>query len=625
MSGSPPAPEPSQAPASRPVQPLWRDPLLLSAFLAVALLLAYQLAVTMLQPAWIGAVTNWLQVGVAWSGLLVVGLVGRWFTRAGLPIARSWWWVCVGLLCYALASTAWRAQNQYFFPNRTPIPFWLDLLFALQYPCFLLALLLIPRGRPSLQHAFVILDACLLLGAACALSWYFLLAPIYQGSHQSLASKLVNLIYPVGDLAVFVGLTMIWLHFREYAREQQAILALLLVGIACLFVGDTWFALVLLYTSSYRAGSPPDLFWLAFYLLLPLAGLVRFRIAQRARAGVSVWPVGRQPDILQQDLMAGLQVALPVAAALLASTVLLIQAARGTPALHPLGPLLIALGLLGLALARQFVTAVDNERLHRAREAALRQSAAQMETFLGVAGHELKSPLASMRLAAQLVEQRIRRLLQRQRVEATEVAPLLEPLLEPVARVQRLEERLDRLVDDLVDVARIQAGRLDLHLAETDLATIVREAVEEERRMHPERTLVLEWPGEQRIPVVADDQRVGQVVTNYLTNALKYSAAERPVAVGLQVNDHQQARVWVRDEGRGVPPEDQKHIWDRFYRVQGIEVQRGSGVELGLGLHISRTIIEQQHGQVGVQSVVGQGSTFWFTLPLAPAEAGVNT
>jgi signal transduction histidine kinase len=619
MSSSPPAPEPSEAPASSPVQPLWSDPLLLSAFLATGLLLTYQLVVTLLQPAWIGTVTDWLHVLSAWSGLLVVGLVSGWLTRAGLLTARSWWWVSVGLLSYALASTVWLVENQFLFPNQVPIPSWHDLLFALQYPCFLLALLLSPRGRPRLRHAFVILDACLLLGAAVAISWYFLLAPIYLSSQQTPASKLVNLIYPVGDLALVFGLTMIWVHFREYARDQQAVLVLLMVASTCLFVADTWFALLLLHTSSYRSGSPPDLFWLAFYLLLPLAALVRLRLSQRAVAGVSVWPESQQPDILHQDLLAGLQVSVPVAAALLASGVLLVRVARSASALHPLVPSLIALGLLALALVRQFLTAVENERLHRAREAALRETTTQMEIFLGIAGHELKNPLASIQVGLQLVEQRIRRLLQRERVEATEVAPLLEPLLEPVVQVEHEEERLQRLVNDIVDVARVQAGRLELTLVPTDLATVVRQAVVEQRQLNPERTLNLECPEASRMVVTADAHRLGQVVTNFLTNALKYSPAERPVAVGLQADD-QQARVWVRDDGPGLPPEEQKRVWERFHRTPGIEVLSGTGVGLGLGLHICRSIIDQHNGQVGVQSMPGQGSTFWFSLPLATPE-----
>ena len=112
-------------------------------------------------------------------------------------------------------------------------------------------------------------------------------------------------------------------------------------------------------------------------------------------------------------------------------------------------------------------------------------------------------------------------------------------------------------------------------------------------------------------------------MTNYLTNALKYSPAEQPVVVGLDVADHL-ARVWVRDQGPGLPPEEQAQIWEPFHRVQGIKDQGGTGVGLGLGLYICRTIIERHQGQVGVESAPGHGSTFWFTLPLAPHQSSVS-
>jgi signal transduction histidine kinase len=609
------APGPVQAAAAIPVQRLWADPVLRIAFLAAGLLLAYQLIVTLLQPAWIGPVTDWLRVLLAWPTLVGMVLLSLWFTRAGQRGAASWWLVSGALFSYALARTVWLVENQFLFPDHVPFPSWSDLFYALQYPFFLLALLLVPRVHPRIQRARVVLDACLLVGAAFGLSWYFLLAPIYLNSHETLLGKLINLSYPVGDLAIFFGLTVIWLTYR-LDESERAVMALLFAAIVCLVVADSWVATILLHTSSYQTGSPSDLFWMAFYLLVPLAALVQYRLMQRTLAGVGARSRVQQPaNLRRQDLIAGLRVTAPIAAALLASTVLFIQAEVVTAPRHPLAPPLIALGLLGLALLRQGLTAVDNERLRREREEALRATTAQMETFLGIAGHELKNPLASMRLGLEMVEQRIRRLLRREQVEATDVAPLLEP----VVQAERQGERLQRLVTDLVDVARVRAGRLELHLEPTDLAAVVRQAVEEQHQLNPERILRLVFAADLQVPVTADTHRLGQVVTNYLTNALKYSPADRPVEVGLQVND-QQARVWVRDEGPGLPPQEQERIWERFHRAQGIEVLSGSGVGLGLGLHISRTIIEQHQGQVGVQSAPGQGATFWFSLPLATPE-----
>ena len=147
-------------------------------------------------------------------------------------------------------------------------------------------------------------------------------------------------------------------------------------------------------------------------------------------------------------------------------------------------PLLIVLVLLVLALVRQGLTVLDNERLRRQREAALREAKAQMEAFLGMAAHELKNPLASMKLCLQVAE---RRIAHQARGTAGAVAEAAR-LLEPMAQAEHQEERLDRLVDDLLDVSRVQAGKLELHLALTDLAAIVREVVEELHQVYPERS-----------------------------------------------------------------------------------------------------------------------------------------
>jgi signal transduction histidine kinase len=151
-----------------------------------------------------------------------------------------------------------------------------------------------------------------------------------------------------------------------------------------------------------------------------------------------------------------------------------------------------------------------------------------------------------------------------------------------------------------------------------DLAETVRTCIDTQRLVWPGRTITLDEPAED-VHIRADADRIGQVVTNYVTNALKYSAADQPVAVSLRL-EGTEAYVQVRDQGPGLTVEQQTHIWDRYHRVQGVAVQdntRGAGGSLGLGLYISRTIIEQHGGRVGIESRPGTGSTFWLALPLS--------
>ena len=275
------------------------------------------------------------------------------------------------------------------------------------------------------------------------------------------------------------------------------------------------------------------------------------------------------------------------------------------------------------AVAKFAALVIERDRLlsqraeAQANELAMRAANRRMDEFLGVASHELRNPLTTIKANIQLSLRRIRSSLQD---EAARTGPLSEKLSmtqDLLRRAERQVEVLTRLVGDLLDVSRIQADKLSLQLRRqpTDLTAIVRETVQDQQQIHPERSIALTMPQGAEVSVFADAHRIGQVLTNYLTNALKYSASDRPVAVSLTVDDTT-ATIAVRDEGPGLSPDEQEHIWERFYQVQGVEAQSGSGIGLGLGLHISRTIIAQHDGQVGVESSPGVGSTFWFTLPL---------
>jgi signal transduction histidine kinase len=268
--------------------------------------------------------------------------------------------------------------------------------------------------------------------------------------------------------------------------------------------------------------------------------------------------------------------------------------------------------------------ALERERLRRERDEARAQARAltaanrQMDEFLGVATHELRSPVTSGFLGVRLAAQRLDALLDQTPGSEAEVAGQLASVQGLLARAEEGLDRLTRVVVDLLDLSRIGAGQLDLHPACCDLTAIVREAVEEQRQLAPARLLRLHLPARKTAPVWADADRIGQVVTNYLTNALKYSEADRPVDVRVQVREGW-ARVAVQDRGPGLSAEERRRIWERFHRVAGVpavgDIERGQGPGLGLGLHICRSIIEQHHGHVGVRSMRGGGSTFWFALP----------
>jgi signal transduction histidine kinase len=179
---------------------------------------------------------------------------------------------------------------------------------------------------------------------------------------------------------------------------------------------------------------------------------------------------------------------------------------------------------------------------------------------------------------------------------------------------------LSRLIDMLFDTAAIRAGKLDLHRAPRDLVALVREQVEPLRVAAPDRTIRLQGPAAgEPISVEADADRIGEVVTNYVTNALKHSPPDRPVDVTVEAHRNR-ARVAVHDEGSGLPREALTHVWEMFYTASGDAAQQGThdglrGGSLGLGLYICKAIITAHGGRVGVKSAVGAGSTFWFTLP----------
>lgn len=173
-----------------------------------------------------------------------------------------------------------------------------------------------------------------------------------------------------------------------------------------------------------------------------------------------------------------------------------------------------------------------------------------------------------------------------------------------------------RLIFIALRVCKLEASR---HKGVYRLSGTIAQRHAEEQMLTSERSVQLDLP---RQPVLAqgDAMRLTQVLANLLSNALKYSPAEAAVILRLRQQDGV-ARVEVQDSGPGIPPEAQSHLFERFYRAPGARVQHGSGVGLGLGLYLSRWLVKLHGGEIGVSSVEGKGSTFWFTTPLSQQSA----
>ena len=233
------------------------------------------------------------------------------------------------------------------------------------------------------------------------------------------------------------------------------------------------------------------------------------------------------------------------------------------------------------------------------------------QEFLSMVSHELRTPLQSIMGFVELALMYRDLLPSPLSLRVEELIGKIEMVLKGAMRQVNIEARL---VEELLDVSRLELHKFELSLHREDLVTIVQETIANQQQAARTRHIELVLPPEEVVPMLVDAGRIGQVLTNYLSNALKYGPVDQVVSVRLDV-EASSVRVSVRDQGPGLTPEQQQRVWERFYQVAAPGRQGPEG-GLGLGLAIARAIVEQHQGQVGVQSAPGHGATFWFTLPI---------
>ncbi len=248
------------------------------------------------------------------------------------------------------------------------------------------------------------------------------------------------------------------------------------------------------------------------------------------------------------------------------------------------------------------ITEVTDQVLARKRESELaaqaRKRARELQDYVSLISHDLRSPLTALLGQTQMLQRDLIRHGQDKEAKSAEF-------------ILKSARRMSAMIQDLVESARLEAGQLDLQRQPIDLNLLVSDLLlrvgsqEEQSRI---RCLY-----HQGLPLVlADAERVERVLANLITNALKYSPPESEVLVAASV-EQQEVVVSVTDWGVGIAPESLPHIFERFYRSEGQRRTPG----LGLGLYIARMLVEAQQGRIWVESDLGKGSAFYFTLPVA--------
>lgn len=256
---------------------------------------------------------------------------------------------------------------------------------------------------------------------------------------------------------------------------------------------------------------------------------------------------------------------------------------------------------------------------------AVRKLLNQKDEFLLLATHELKNPLTAIRGQAQVAHRRLNQTLHLHKDDPQDRHDLLRGL----GSIEHQTRKIEHMINTLLEVSRADLDRLELELQDFDLTQLVRTTLREYLPLTPNYELRLFVAGEP-IPVDADDigahasikvrgdeKRLEQVITNLVSNAIKYSPAGSPISVSLRHLDNEYVELSVEDQGIGIPVDEQGRLTERFYRAKNARASSAQG--LGLGLYLVNTLIAKHGGSLSIisEGVPGKGSTFSVKLPSA--------
>ncbi|MEN2745271.1 response regulator, partial [Sinomonas halotolerans] len=516
--------------------------------------------------------------------------------RPGTENRRAWTLMVVSMAIWSGGMAVWTyygatRDHQYPFPSLADVGF-----VGYSLPA---AAALLSFKRPAVSPVAMarsLLDAAVIAVAVLFISWTTVLGVVYHGQGMDTLADLTGLAYPVVDVAM-VSLVLV-LTMRSAPEERLPWLCLS-GGLLVLAVTDSIYVKLTFEGIPGTTGSPLAAGWVLAFLLVAFAGAVPEK-APRARGG--------RTYRLALEMLPYLPV---IGAVVLAAT----GSIAGDPVLLITGAVLLA-----LVVGRQLLIVLENVTLTRGLEAKVEERTAELlaaqedalestrlkSEFLATMSHEIRTPMNGVvGLTALLLE-----------------TPLTEHQRRYAEGVGRAGHSLLALIDDILDFSKLEAGKVTLEREPFDprdlvgdVAALVAEGAQAKRL-----ELVAYCHPEVPTRLVGDAGRVRQVLLNLASNAVKFTArGEVAIRVTVPEREGNRARVLfeVRDTGIGIAKAEQARVFDSFAQADASTTRRYGGT--GLGLAISRRLAEAMGGEIGVRSAPGQGSCFWFSLPMAAA------
>src|SRR4030095_15172707 len=264
---------------------------------------------------------------------------------------------------------------------------------------------------------------------------------------------------------------------------------------------------------------------------------------------------------------------------------------------------------------REAYTGLEKKVEDRTRELALanerlKELDRMKSDFVSHASHELRTPLTAIKGAVDLILREV-------------AGPLTEKQVHYLTRVRSNKQHLAGLINDLLDLAKIESGKIEFKSSRVSLSGLVHEVAEALRPVAAEKVIALETTiGEPTLLVWADRDKINQVLTNLIGNAIKFTPVQGRITVSASRNGGESVQVSVSDTGPGVPQARRETIFTNFYRIAEVNGENSKGT--GLGLAIAKALVELHGGEIWVESEEGGGSTFSFTLPVSgPQSSGL--